>query len=513
MSISQLRRRTTTGETATESHLDSEMQHSHGPAERDVIASQVEAAVQHRLDLKRRFFPGAHKTMLLKELFTELTRTVGLGIIAGSLVFRSQEGEDAQSSQTQMATAFMIAPICASVFSDSVFNIGRKASLLFFPFLVTPGNKRSAEYRRKFEEKKALYSPSMQEFLEQSITQYTYYLEYHNYPAKEMAIAIEEVLRLPLHPNPLKRQNPKVRETLKNFPTAVKREMAQVVSEICSHSYQKSPAKRITPVMLVGPPGTGKTFLVRQLAEALDLPLCEIKIAEYKAIAGNDMWSNAPEKGVVIDALLKSSLEHPEKPPANAILFIDELDKVLHKGKDGSFTHPSGNEVNTFLHSLLETGTTEYPIRRYGGASHPIGHIIVMLAVNHSFSDVLGDDAAEALESRIRTVDFREGFDITKKKAIVTQFIEDANRRIGRDLILPEDETIEKILQKDEEVKLKGVRILREVVLQYVQSIDNKDDIDFYLDGEEPLPFDVDKAYAKYLPKKKKVQSSNWTAF
>lgn len=490
---------------------DPEIPFYHSSPAQDQITQEVDLLTQRSLKSIKHLV-GPHKKTLFKELAVEVLRTAGLGVLASYLIFQTPDKDDALAGNKQMATAFLIAPLFASIFSNSISIIGRKTSLLFFPLFVTPGIKRSAEYRKQFEEKKAFYSPSMQEFLEQSITTYTYILEHHNFNLKELATAIEEVLRLPTHPKPLERKNPKVREILTNYSPDIKRKIAHVVSDICSHSHHENPTKRITPIMLVGPPGTGKTFLVRQIAGALDLPLCEVKISDYRSINGNNMWSNDPEMGVILDTLLKSSLENPENPPANVILFIDEPDKVLEKGKQDTFTHPAGNAVNTFLHTILEAGTTEFSLPRYFNASHSIRHIIVMLGVNRNFSDVLGEDAAKALESRIRTIDFGEGFDLTRKKPIVAKWIEETNHELGRDLISQEDATIKRIIQKDEEHKLKGVRILLDVVDQYIQSIANKEEIAYFID-EEPMPFNVDEAYAKQLPKKKETPPSDWVAF
>ncbi len=460
--------------------------------------------VRYAVETIRNSFDNPYKRSLLKELSIEIIRTAGLGVLASSIALQKADPSDPQAADKNMATAIMIAPLLANIIGNSLSNIGRKACLLVSPFMVNPSIRKAAEYREKFDAQKHLYTPSMQEFMDQMLTRYAYYLEYHNYDVKEISTALEEVLFLPHYPKQLERRNPKVVNVLQHYSPSVKEQMARILSEICSHSYIQAPSKRIIPVILVGPPGTGKTFLVRQIAAALELPLCEIKISEYRSITGKNMWSNDPEMGVVLDALLESKLKDPAKLPANIILFIDEIDKVLKRGEHGSFSHPSGNAVHTFLHGILEAGMLEFPIERYCNATHSIRHVIVMLGANRSFSDVLGEEDSVALESRVRTVDFSEGFDIERKKAIIAKFIEDANHEYESDLQLQDDPVIAKILEKDEELKLKGVRILLDVVGQYVQSLLNKEEISYFL-GEEPKPFDVDAAYSKYLPPKKKA--------
>lgn len=461
-------------------------------------------------DSINRAYNNPHKRTLLKELGIEIIRISGLGLLASSFFVQKTDEGSSSGGASQMATAIMIAPLFSNVISKSLSNIGRKMSLLFAPVLVAPGIKKSAEYRSQFEETKELYTKSMQEFVEQILHRYTFILEHFNFDNKEMANAIEEVLRLPLRPKLLEKKKPKIIEILENYPDAVRDQMAQFIAEINSHSRILDPIKRITPVMLVGPPGTGKTFIVKQMSQALGLPICEVKIADYRSITGNSMWSNDPERGVILDALLQSSLQNHEEKPSNVILFIDEPDKVLEKDQMGRFTHPSGNAVNTFLHSILETGSKEFPIERYDNATHSIKHIIVVLGSNRSFSEVLGKEAALALESRIRTVDFSEGFDTKKKRAIVSNFILDFKAEYGADLEIENDEIIEKIIKRDDELKLKGVLILLEVVNQYLQSLNNADEI-LYYKGSDLQPFDIEKAYAKYISQKEeKCPSYIW---
>lgn len=474
---------------------------------KDFVSQEIVRYVTTKLE-EIKGYQASHRTRILKELGVELVRfSLAAGVIYLGVFSQSDEEKGGSPDSQQMKMAFLIGPMLSNALSNSIFNICRKTALLLCPSLATPAMKKAADYRTQFEEKKLSYSPAMQAFLDQTITRYSFILEQFGFDVKELSNAIEEALRLPVRPKCLEKKNPKINAILQNYSSEVKQQVARLVAEIITHSSVEKPSKRITPALLKGPPGTGKTHLVRQLAKALELPFCEFKISEYRSINGNNMWSNDPERGVVLDALLKASLDQPQNPASNIILFLDEPDKVLEKGKNEIFTHPTGNAVNTFLHTLLESGTVDFPLQRFFNADHSIRHMIVFLGVNRGFTEVLGQEGGQALETRVRTISFDKGFDREKKRALVADFIQEKYRELKIDeSSIPIDKgVIEKILNKDEEAKIKGVRILFDVVNEYIHSIINKDDVAFYADAEM-APFDVNGAYAEHLPKKKEKE-------
>ena len=108
-------------------------------------------------------------------------------------------------------------------------------------------------------------------------------------------------------------------------------------------------------ILLIGPTGCGKTYLVKTLAKLLDVPLA---IADATSLTeagyiGDDIES-------VVSKLLTAADNDIEKAETG-IIFIDEIDKIAKK-KDTHTRDVSGESVQQGMLKLLEGSEIEVPV-------------------------------------------------------------------------------------------------------------------------------------------------------
>lgn len=108
-------------------------------------------------------------------------------------------------------------------------------------------------------------------------------------------------------------------------------------------------------ILMIGPTGSGKTYLVKTLARLLDVPLA---IADATALTeagyiGDDIES-------VVSKLLAAADNDVEKAE-RGIIFIDEIDKIAKK-KSTNTRDVSGESVQQELLKLLEGSVVEVPV-------------------------------------------------------------------------------------------------------------------------------------------------------
>lgn len=108
-------------------------------------------------------------------------------------------------------------------------------------------------------------------------------------------------------------------------------------------------------ILMIGPTGSGKTYLVKTLARLLDVPLA---IADATSLTeagyiGDDIES-------VVSKLLSAAGNDVDKAE-RGIIFIDEIDKIAKK-KDTNTRDVSGESVQQELLKLLEGNQMEVPV-------------------------------------------------------------------------------------------------------------------------------------------------------
>ena len=108
-------------------------------------------------------------------------------------------------------------------------------------------------------------------------------------------------------------------------------------------------------MLMIGPTGSGKTYLVRTLAKLLDVPLAitDATSLTEAGYIGDDIES-------VVSKLLAAADNDVDKAE-RGIIFIDEIDKIAKK-KNAHSRDVSGESVQQGMLKLLEGADVEVPV-------------------------------------------------------------------------------------------------------------------------------------------------------
>ncbi len=131
-------------------------------------------------------------------------------------------------------------------------------------------------------------------------------------------------------------------------------------------------------ILMVGETGTGKTFLARMLANALQVPFCiaDATVLTEAGYVGEDVES-------VLTRLLQAA-DYNVEAAERGIVFIDEVDKIARKSDNPSITRDvSGEGVQQGMLKLFEGSIVN--VSPQGGRKHPEAKLVPLNTENILF--------------------------------------------------------------------------------------------------------------------------------
>jgi len=194
-------------------------------------------------------------------------------------------------------------------------------------------------------------------------------------------------------------------------------EAADIILKHLHAQYLLGMPAKLPPMLLVGPPGTGKTRFMRKVTEALKLPFCDISLAgiadNVKMLGLSKYWQSA-DAGIIASTMAASDY-------ANPVFMLDEIDKAGVSER--------GNPLDALL-LLLESDTAKFFKDEFLNIPMDLSHSSVIATANSI------DRLAAPLLSRFVILNIPE-LDFEGRKTMVQTTYSELIEQSGYNVVFP----------------------------------------------------------------------------
>jgi ATP-dependent Lon protease len=252
-----------------------------------------------------------------------------------------------------------------------------------------------------------------------------------------------------------------------------------------------NPEHRGLSLLLIGPPGIGKTSLIKNgIAKALGWPFQFISLggdSDASTYTGHQLVYESSHCGKIVNSLIASK-------SMSTVLMFDEVDKISQT--------PKGEEVmNLLIHLTDPVQNGDFEDKYLAGVPIDLSKVMFVFSAN----DINKID--KVLLDRMMVIDLK-GYDLKQKTAIAEQYILPSALKevnLGERISISKD--ILTTVIEDYASEEKGVRELKRCVEQITQKINmlrmyNSPELPFHI-KDFSLPFIVKKEHVKLFLKKK----------